>query len=215
MSTLDNASLFSPLTTSVADAFIVGFDTKYTYNFWRPISAIQAGDADGNPLTIGDATWTSLITAPEHPSYLSTHSVASGAASTVLASFFGDQPFGGNQFCETLINLNRCFTSFSSAAQDGANSRLWGGIHFSFDNAAGLAAGQGVANFALAQNEFRAVPEPSTWAMLLLWICARRFPDTPPQAGEDTDRAASVGRKKEGAPVGRPRFLPALQRARS
>ncbi len=168
LSTLENAQMFALLTTSVADAFIAGFDTKYTYDFWRPITAIRAGDSDGNALTAGDAGWTSLINAPNHPSYLSTHSIASGAASTILAAFLGDQPFGGNQFCETLINLNRCFTSFSTAAEDGANSRLWGGIHFSFDNAAGLSAGRNVANFALAQNEFRAVPEPSTWAMLLL-----------------------------------------------
>lgn len=168
LSTLEYAQLFATLTSSLADAFIAGFDTKYTYDFWRPITAIRAGDADGVGQTVGDAGWTSLINAPNHPSYLSTHSIASGAASTVLASFFGDQPFGGGQFCETVVNLSRCFTSFSGAAQDGANSRLWGGIHFSFDNAAGLTAGRSVGAFALTQAEFRAVPEPSTWALLLL-----------------------------------------------
>lgn len=168
LSTLDNSALFATLTSALADAFIVGFDTKYTYNFWRPITAIRAGDTDGNSGTIGDAAWNSLFPAPEHPSYLSTHSIASGSASTVLAAWFGNEPFGGNQFCETLININRCYTSFSGMAEEGSMSRVWGGIHFSFDTAAGLAAGRSVGAFAVAQNAFGAVPEPSTWALLLL-----------------------------------------------
>lgn len=172
LSTLDNSALFATLTSALADAFIVGFDTKYTYNFWRPITAIRAGDTDGNPLTAGDSAWNSLFPAPEHPSYLSTHSIASGAASTVLAAWFGNQPFGGNQFCETLINTNRCYTSFSGMAEEGSMSRVWGGIHFSFDTAAGLAAGRSVGSFIVSQNAFGAVPEPSTWTMLLVGFAA-------------------------------------------
>jgi hypothetical protein len=172
LSTLDNSALFATLTSALADAFIVGFDTKYTYNFWRPITAIRAGDTDGNPLTAGDTTWNSLFPAPEHPSYLSTHSIASGAASTVLAAWFGNEPFGGNQFCETLINTNRCYTSFSGMAEEGSMSRVWGGIHFSFDTTAGLAAGRSVGSFIVSQNAFGAVPEPSTWTMLLVGFAA-------------------------------------------
>lgn len=168
LSTLENSALFATLTSALADAFIVGFDTKYTYNFWRPITAIQAGDSDGNASTIGDMSWTSWITAPEHPTYLSTHSIASGSASTVLAAWFGNEPFGGNQFCETLINTQRCYTSFSEMADEGSISRVWGGIHFSFDTEAGLAAGRSIGTFAVNQNAFGAVPEPSTWALLLL-----------------------------------------------
>ena len=172
LSTLENASLFATLTSALADAFIVGFDTKYTYNFWRPITAIREGDTDGNPLTTADSAWTSLITAPEHPSYLSTHSIASGSASSVLASWFGNEPFGGNQFCETLINTQRCYSSFSQMAEEGSISRVWGGIHFSFDTEAGLAAGRSVGAFALSQNAFGAVPEPSTWLLLLFGFAA-------------------------------------------
>jgi hypothetical protein len=172
LSTLENSTLFATLTSALADAFIVGFDTKYTYNFWRPITAIQAGNADGNALTTGDPNWTSWLIAPEHPSYLSTHSIASGSASSVLAAWFGNEPFGGNQFCETLIGTPRCYTSFSGMAEEGSISRVWGGIHFSFDTAAGLAAGRSVGAFTLAQNAFGAVPEPSTWSMLLLGFAA-------------------------------------------
>lgn len=163
LSTFQNAQLFALLSTAVGDAFIAGFDTKYTYDFWRPVTAIQNADLDGNPLTIADATWASLIPAPNHPSYLSTHSIASGAGSTVLAALLGNEAF-----CETLGAFSRCFNSFTEAADDAANSRLWGGIHFNFDNQAGLTAGRSVGAFALADGAFGAVPEPSTWAMLLL-----------------------------------------------
>lgn len=167
LSTLANATLFALLTTSVGDAFIAGFDTKYTYDFWRPVTAIQNGNLDGNPLTIGDPNWTSLITAPNHPGYLSTHSIASGAGATILGTLLGQEGF-----CTTLGTganaLTQCFSSFAQAEQNAADSRLWGGIHFAFDNAAGLTAGESIARFSLADGIFQAVPEPSTWAMMLI-----------------------------------------------
>ena len=166
LSTLQLADIFARLGVGLADAFITGFGTKYEYNFWRPITAIHEGAADGNPDTMGDTLWTSLINAPNHPSYLSTHSIASGVSSTILAALLGNEAF-----CETFgtgINTySRCFNSFTDAAQDGAMSRIWGGIHFSFDSEAGLAAGQQIAQFELGQSVFSPVPEPSTWAMLL------------------------------------------------
>jgi hypothetical protein len=163
LSTMQYAELFAQLGVGLADAFIAGFDTKYEYNFWRPISAIHEGDADGNPLTIGDADWRSLINAPNHPSYLSTHSIASGVSSTILAALLGEEAF-----CANLGGLTRCFDSFTAAAEDGADSRLWGGIHYDFDNQAGLDAGRGIGLYELSLSTFGAVPEPSTWAMLLV-----------------------------------------------
>lgn len=166
LSTLQLAEVFARLGVGLADAFITGFATKYEYNFWRPITAIHEGDFDGNPDTTGDALWTSLINAPNHPSYLSTHSIASGVSSTILAALLGNEAF-----CETFTGAggtySRCFNSFTDAAVDGEMSRIWGGIHFSFDGEAGLAAGQQIAQFELGQSVFNPVPEPSTWAMLL------------------------------------------------
>lgn len=165
LSTFENAQLFGLLSVTIADAVIATWDAKYEYEFWRPITAIRMGDLDGNAATLADPAWTSLIAAPNHPSYLSAHSAVAGAASSVLGSFLGD----ANPFCLTAgAQPQRCWGSFSAAATDAANSRLWGGIHFAFDNADGLTLGRDVAGFTLASRTFDAVPEPSTWAMMIL-----------------------------------------------
>jgi len=162
LSTFRNAQVMAKLSTAVADSLIAGFDAKYTYNFWRPVTAIREGDNDGIVDTIGDASWSPLFGTPAHPGYPSTHSLQSGAASTVLLSLVQDQAF-----CDTIALDTRCFTGIGEAAQDAANSRLWGGIHFRFDNEIGLATGQTIGQWALNQAAFNAVPEPASWALMI------------------------------------------------
>ncbi len=163
LSTLQLASAFATLSTGLADAAIEGFAAKYEYRFWRPVTAIQLGDTDGNAATIGDASWTPLFGTPAHPSYISTHSDLSAAGASILTAFFGDD----EGFTFSIGGDTRSFTSLSQAKLDAANSRLWGGIHFRFDNEAGLALGEGIGARVLSADYFQAVPEPSTWAMLL------------------------------------------------
>jgi len=163
LSTFDNARIMAKLSTAVADSLIAGFDAKYTYNFWRPVTAIREGDNDGIADTIGDADWSPLFNTPAHPGYPSTHSLQSGAASTVLLSLVQDQAF-----CDTIGPDTRCFAGIGEAAQDAANSRLWGGIHFRFDNEIGLATGQAIGQWALSQAAFNAVPEPASWALMIM-----------------------------------------------
>src|SRR4051812_28550653 len=74
----------------MADAQISGWDTKYTYNFVRPVTAIRNAANDGNPETEADAGWTPLLGTPGHPSYMSAHSSISSAAAAVLGDFFCD-----------------------------------------------------------------------------------------------------------------------------
>jgi len=162
LSTFGNAQVMAKLSTAVADSLIAGFDAKYAYNFWRPVTAIREGDMDGIAGTIGDPNWTPLFGTPAHPSYVSTHSMQSGAASTVLLSLVQDQAF-----CNTIGPDMRCFSGIGEAAQDAANSRLWGGIHFRFDNEIGLATGQAIGQWALKQSAFNAVPEPASWALMI------------------------------------------------
>lgn len=161
-STLENARIMAKLSAAVADASISVFDAKYTFNFWRPITAIREGDSDGVAATAGDAGWQSLFNAPAHPSYTSGHSINSGAAAAVLLALAPDQAF-----CSTIGPDTRCFTGIAQAALDAANSRLWGGIHFRFDNDVGLATGYDVGNWTLAQSAFNAVPEPASWALMI------------------------------------------------
>ena len=167
--TLHFASAFATLATGLADAAIEGFAAKYEYRLWRPVTAIQLGDTDGNDATTADPNWTPLFATPAHPSYISTHSDLSAAGASILSSFFGDD----EAFTFSIAGDTRSFTSLAAAELDAANSRLWGGIHFRFDNEAGLALGRGVGARVLAGGAFQAVPEPSSWALLIAgfgWI---------------------------------------------
>jgi hypothetical protein len=163
-SSLEHASTLARMLVSGADATIGIFEAKYHYDYWRPVTGIRAGDADGNPDTVGDAGWTPFIVTPPHPSYISGHSAQASSTSAILAAAYGNE----RSFCLSASGLTRCWDSFSNAAEDAANSRLWGGIHWRFDNEAGLALGYDVAGWTLANKAFTAVPEPATWAMMIL-----------------------------------------------
>ena len=79
---------FALVSVAVADGYIGGFETKYELNFWRPVTAIRAGDMDGNDRTAGDPLWSSFLNTPALPDYTSTHSVAGGAGAAVMCRFF-------------------------------------------------------------------------------------------------------------------------------
>jgi len=146
--TLDqNARLFAQLNVALADAVIAHFDAKYTYNRWRPITAIQLAGQTGNPNTTADPNWLPLLNTPPNPSYISGHGAVSGAASTVLAHFFGTDNVDFSVTSEDLKGVTHSFTSFSSAAAEAENSVVWGGIHFRFDVTTGDTVGKEVAGF--------------------------------------------------------------------
>jgi hypothetical protein len=145
-----NARLFGLINFAMADGFIAGFDAKYAYNFWRPVTAIRAGDTDGNDQTLVDPTWSSFLVAPNIPDYPSTHSVLGAAAAEVFARFFDEDDeitfttTSGNPF----PGITRSFTSFSQAAQENADSRVYAGIHFRTTCTDGLRQGKKVGRFA-------------------------------------------------------------------
>jgi len=141
----DSARLFALLNISLADTTIAFFDAKYTYNFWRPVTAVELGDTDGNPLTDPNSTWLPLSTktAPD-PSYPGAHSAISKAGATVLSFYFGDQ-FTFDVTSESLAGVTRHFTSFSAAAEEAGLSRIYAGQHFRTDHIAGKALGKQVA----------------------------------------------------------------------
>jgi membrane-associated phospholipid phosphatase len=144
---VDNARLFALLNISTADALIACWDAKYTYNFWRPVTAIHfAGDSALNPATVSDPTWTPLIVTPNFPSYTSAHSTVSGAASTILTSLFGSD-YSFTTGSDGLLGVTRSFESFAAAAAEAGQSRIYGGIHYQFDNQGGLASGAALGRF--------------------------------------------------------------------
>jgi hypothetical protein len=88
----ENARLFALLNMGVANTFITDWDAKFTYNFWRPVTAIRNGDMDGNDATERDAGWTALNETPMHPEYPSQAAIITGLAVSLLESVFGPRP---------------------------------------------------------------------------------------------------------------------------
>ena len=135
----ENARLFSLLNMALADGYIGAFEAKNYYNFWRPVTAIQDGDVDGNPDTVGDPSWLPLVPTPPITDYDSGHSVEGGAASEVLREFFGTDDIAFSTCSMTLPAGSTCadptpvlrsFSSFSQAAEENGLSRILVGFHF-------------------------------------------------------------------------------------
>lgn len=144
-----NARLFALLNMATADGIITGFNTKYTYNFWRPITAIRAADTDGNDETTADPTWTPLSPTPAHPDYTSNHTIYSAAAAKVLALVLGSDDFDFSITSSTAPNgAVRTYHSFSQAAEECGVARIWVGFHFRTAVRRGFKQGEQVGRFA-------------------------------------------------------------------
>jgi hypothetical protein len=133
-----NARLFALLNIALADAAIVSWDCKYVFNFWRPITAIQLAEMDGNADTAADRTWTPLLPTPPFPEYTSGHSTFSGAAAAILAQFYGTDEIPFTVGTDDLPSIYRHYERFSDAAHESGISRIYGGIHFMAATVSGL-----------------------------------------------------------------------------
>jgi hypothetical protein len=146
----DSARVFALMSMALANCFILDWDAKFQYNFWRPITAIRNGDQDGNDATERDAGWLPLNTTPMHPEYPSQAGINAGAARSVLEAVFGN---GTESFVATDISdarLSRKFESFAQMAQEHEDVRIWGGIHFRNSLETGDAMGRKVADHLVA-----------------------------------------------------------------
>jgi PAP2 superfamily len=152
---LENARLFALLSIAQADGAISSWDSKYAYEHFRPITAItEDADQDGNPATELDPTWTPLIPTPPFPSYTSGHSTFSSVSARILARFYGTDTiaFAGaspdaQRWPTILPGVMRRWTSLSQAAEEAGQSRIYGGIHWQYDNQPALAVGRALGNF--------------------------------------------------------------------
>ena len=152
-----SARLFALLNMGLANAYIVNWDAKYFYSFWRPVTAIRNGDRDGNDATERDASWTSFIGAPMHPEYPSQATINATIASAVLESVFG--PVNAIPFTATDVQdprRTRRFASLSDMAEEQKNVRVWGGVHYRFAIRTGEGMGRKVAAYMI-ENTLRPV----------------------------------------------------------
>ena len=147
----DSARVLALMNLAMADAYIAGWKIRYVYDLWRPVTAIREGDNDGNDTTVGDPNWDSHQNTPAVSDYPSTQSTFSGAAAVALAS-----TLGGDQVSFTITSgkpfegIARSFTSFSQAAQESAESRIYAGIHFRSACEDGLSLGRKIGQRAAA-----------------------------------------------------------------
>ena len=147
----DSARLFALASMAVADALITSWDSKTLYFFWRPITAIQEGDNDGNPHTVGDPAWQPLINTPPYPDYTSGANCLAGAMTRTLQLYFGTDrvTFDVTTLVPQAVTKTRTYHRFSEAAQDMVNARIYLGIHFRFADRAARTQGQRVAEWAV------------------------------------------------------------------
>jgi len=148
---VDNARLFALVNVAAADALIAGFDSKYTYNLWRPYHAIRLADTVGNTAIVADPTWDSLFIAPRFQEYMSNHAVLTSSFMHVLSVLLGDE----HTFTLTAPaypSFTWTFSRFSDAAAQVKEARIWAGIHFR--NSCDIGGAQGVALADYVLNNF-------------------------------------------------------------
>lgn len=187
----ENAELFAKASVAMADAGIVAWNSKFEYDFWRPVTGIREGDNDGNPLTEGDPDWTPLGApggegtdfTPPFPTYLSGHATFGGAVFQTLAEFYGTDDIEFTLTSEELPGVERTFESFSEAMAENGRSRVYLGIHWNFDDTVAQETGSQIASYIAGDRPFIAavslVPEPSSLliaAALGGWGLLRRRP---------------------------------------
>lgn len=151
----DNARALALLNMAVSDSLVTSFATKYTYNWWRPETAIHAAGTDGNARTEPDAGWAPFITTPCFPSYPSNHASGSGGGADVLRRLYGA---GGhsitltNPLVSSVAGITLHYTTFKAITADVDDARVYGGIHFRFEQQAGGRLGREVATYVTKHN---------------------------------------------------------------
>jgi hypothetical protein len=153
-----HARLFALLNVAISDSSVAVFDTKYAYNFWRPVTAIRNGAVDGNPLTEADGTWLSFQNTPPYPDYTCGLTNNVGAGLMVLRGYFGTDRIAYS--LTTPGGLTRSYRSLSHAGFEAVDARVFGGMHFRTGCVRGLMQGGDVARYVL-KNALRPLGKPA------------------------------------------------------
>ena len=155
MSVADRARLLAILHISAADALIAVFDSKYFYNYWRPVTAIRAADTDGNGATEPDAGWLPLAPTPNHPEYPAAHGGVSTAYAEALRHFFGTKKVTIT-LSSTVTGTTHTFHSTDEIIKEIIAARVYGGMHYRTSGVHGSVIGRKVAHW-IDKNYFQPV----------------------------------------------------------
>ena len=147
---MDNARLFAVAAMAMDDGLTAVFDAKYTYNFWRPVTAIRNGDLDGNDATVPEPGWTPFIDTPMHPEYPCAHCIVSAALGAVLVAEIGAGPVPKlSSASSTAGGAVRTWTSVSDFTQEVALARILDGVHYRNSTEVGSAMGKKIGELAV------------------------------------------------------------------
>jgi len=149
-----NAHDLALINMAMNDSLVASFLNKYHYNFWRPETAIHAGDTDGNPHTVGDPNWAPFITTPCFPSYPSNHGSAANAAAAILEWVYGNEGHSITLTNPAVPDIVLQYNSFNQITADISDARVYGGIHYRTDQAAGEGLGRAIGK-AVYKNNLR------------------------------------------------------------
>lgn len=144
---VENARLFALMNIAFHDSLLTTFTSKFQHGLWRPVTAIRRADEDDNPNTTQDVNWSSLIGNPPYPTYAGNHAAIGTSQSTTLALFFGRDDIVFQHTWEGAGGATRSYAGFTAMANEEERSRVYGGIHFTFDQTAGQSVGRNVANY--------------------------------------------------------------------
>lgn len=147
LDTVSRARLFALINISLHDALQTTFASKFEHGLWRPVHAIQYADQDGNPDTEADPSWQSLIVAPPYPTYAGNMAAIGTSQATVLALFFGRDDIAYEHTWDGAGGATRWYAGFNAMADEQERARVYGGIHFTFDQEAGQSVGRNVGNY--------------------------------------------------------------------
>lgn len=150
----EQARLAALLWVVHADAVNACFESKYNYNFWRPTSAIQLADTDGNAATTPDITWAPVVPTPNHPEYPAAHGCATGAMARVLQTYYGT-PSVSFDFTSNVTAGTHSFTTTAALVDEVTTARIAGGMHLRNSMGDGVALGRNVADW-VASHSFQA-----------------------------------------------------------
>ena len=145
----ENARTFALIGIAVWDSAVACFETKYHYNLWRPVTAIKAGDDDRNPETEADPNWETYVETPPFPSYPSGHASIGGAARAVMEEVFGPSGHSITLTNPVLPQIVLRYSTFEQITDDIDDARVYGGVHFRFDQSAAGRQGRDVGRYVL------------------------------------------------------------------
>jgi len=150
MDLVDSARFMALVSVASVDSMIAVFDSKYKYEFWRPITAIRNGDIDGNPATERDATWQPIDTTPMHPEYPCAHCILSTAVAAVIKGVLGSDEIPQVWLTSPFVpGVPHRFTNLRAYTDEVANARICAGFHYRFSTVAGREMGQKIGDYVV------------------------------------------------------------------